>query len=236
MAATERGEQLILPVIVAHRGASGDAYENSPAAFRAAVAQGADGIELDVHATSDGQIVVHHDPELPGRGAIRSLPAREVLAHQLPNGEHIPLLSDVFSILGDRDVWVEVKAPGAADDSALLRALDAAPFPSRVAVHSFDHRIIARLGRLRPALSRGVLLVAYPVDPVAVMRAATATTLWQEWTMIDAELVEAVHATGRRVIAWTVNDEAAARELSRLGVDGLCGNHLDRLRRARDGA
>ena len=215
-------------MLIAHRGASGDAYENSPAAFRAAVAQAADGIELDVHATSDGAIVVHHDPELPGRGAIHSLPAGDVLAHQLPNGEKVPLLSDVFSILGDRDVWVEVKALDAAQD--------AAPFPSRVAVHSFDHRIIARLGRLRPALSRGVLLVAYPVDPVGVMRAASATTLWQEWTMIDAELIAAVHAAGGRVIAWTVNDEAAARRLTHLGVDGLCGNHLDLLRRAREAA
>jgi glycerophosphoryl diester phosphodiesterase len=223
-------------MVIAHRGASGDAYENSPAAFRAAVAQDADGIELDVHATSDDAIVVHHDAELPGRGAISSLPAREVLAHQLPNGERIPLLSDVFSILGDRDVWVEVKAPGPVDESALLQVLDAAPFPSRVSVHSFDHRTIARLGRLRPALPRGVLLVAYPVDPVAVMRAATAATLWQEWTMIDAELVEAVHAAGGRVIAWTVNDENAARRLTRLGVDGLCGNYLDRLRRAREAA
>ena len=223
-------------MLVAHRGASGDAYENSPAAFRAAVAQAADGIELDVHATSDGAIVVHHDPELPGRGAIRSLPAGEVLAHQLPNGETVPLLSDVFSILGDRDVWVEVKALDAASDGALLRVLDAAPFPRRVAVHSFDHRIIARLGRLRPGLSRGVLLVAYPVDPVGVMRAAGATTLWQEWTMIDAELTTAVHAAAGRVIAWTVNDEAAARRLTQLGVDGLCGNHLERLRRAREAA
>jgi glycerophosphoryl diester phosphodiesterase len=220
-------------MLIAHRGASGDAYENSPAAFRAAVVQAADGVELDVHATRDGAIVVHHDPDLPGRAAIRSLPAREVLAFQLPNGETIPLLQDVLPILGGRDVWVEVKALDPGDDPALLRVLDAAPFPSRLAVHSFDHRIIARLGRLRPSLSRGVLLVAYPVDPVGVMRAATATTLWQEWTMIDAGLIEAVHAAGGRVIAWTVNDEAAARRLTRLGVDGICGNHLERLRRGR---
>ena len=223
-------------MLVAHRGASGDAYENSPAAFRAAVAQRADGVELDVHATADGAIVVHHDADLPERGAIGALPAREVLAHRLPNGEPIPLLSDVLTILGDRDVWVEVKALDAAHDAALLRTLDAAPFPNRLAVHSFDHRIVARLGRLRPALSRGVLLVAYPVDPVAVMRAATATTLWQEWTMIDADLVETVHAAGCRVIAWTVNDEAAARQLARIGVDGLCGNSISLLRRAREAA
>jgi glycerophosphoryl diester phosphodiesterase len=62
------------------------------------------------------------------------------------------------------------------------------------------------------------------------MRAAGASVLWQEWSMIDADLVDAVHDAGGEVIAWTVNAQAAAEQLAALGVDALCGNYPDRLR------
>jgi hypothetical protein len=114
-------------------------------------------------------------------------------------------------------------------DAALLAVLDAGPFPARYAVHSFDHRITARLASRRAGLSLGALLSARIADSVGILRAAGATTLWQEWTMIDQELVEAVHGAGGRVIAWTVNDRAGAVRLGQMGVDGLCGNFPDRL-------
>jgi glycerophosphoryl diester phosphodiesterase len=215
--------------VIAHRGASGYAFENSPAAFREAVARGVDGVELDVHATADGGIVVHHDPVLTGGQPLDTLTLAVATSSPLPNGELVPSLAAVLSILGDRDVWVEVKSLPAAYDAALLATLDAGPFPARYAIHSFDHRITARLARLRPRLRLGALLSARVIDPVAVMRAACATTLWQEWTMIDRALVEAVHAAGGRLIAWTVNDRAVASRLGHLGVDGLCGNFPDRL-------
>lgn len=215
--------------MIAHRGASGYAFENSPAAFREAVARGVDGVELDVHATADGGIVVHHDPVLTGGEPLDTLTLAEALATKLSNGEPVPSLATVLTLLGNRDVWVEVKSLPRAYDDALLAVLDAGPFPARYAVHSFDHRITARLRARRPDLALGALLAARVIDPVAVLRHAGATTLWQEWTMIDRELVKAVHGAGARVIAWTVNDPAGAVRLASMGVDGLCGNFPDRL-------
>jgi len=215
--------------VIAHRGASGYAFENSPAAFREAVARGVDGVELDVHATADGGIVVHHDPVLTGGRPLDSVTLAEATSTVLPNGEPVPTLAQALELIGDRDVWVEVKALPPVFDARLLAILDAGPYPARYAVHSFDHRITARLGRLRPKLALGALLVARVVDPVAVLRASGATTLWQDWTMIDQALVDAVHAAGGRVIAWTVNDPAARAVLAHMGVDGLCGNFPDRL-------
>lgn len=215
--------------MIAHRGASGYAFENSPTAFREAVERGVDGVELDVHTTADGGIVVHHDPVLTGGKPLGSLTMIEATSAMLSNGELVPSLATVLTILGDRDVWIEVKSLPGAYDAALLAVLDAGPFPARYAVHSFDHRITARLARLRPTLPLGALLTARVIDPVAVLKAAGATTLWQEWTMIDGALVDVVHAAGARVIAWTVNDRSAAARLGHLGVDGLCGNFPDRL-------
>lgn len=218
------------PSVIAHRGASGYEYENSLAAFRRAVTLDADGVELDVHASRDGRLVVHHDPALPELGPISGLDLATIRAARLPNGEPVPLLSDVLDLVGDRDVWIEVKALAPAWDQALLAALDQGPVPHRYAVHSFDHRLVARLGQIRPGLRRGVLLSAYLADTVSAMQAVGATTLWQEWHLIDEDLVRTVHAAGLAVVAWTVNELADLRRLAQLGVDGLCGNYPDRIR------
>lgn len=218
------------PSVIAHRGASGYEYENSRAAFRRAIMLDANGVELDVHATRDGAFVVHHDPELPGAGPIALLTCAEARQVRIRNGELLPLLQEVLELVGDHDVWVEVKGLPPAHDCALLAVLDTGPAPERYAVHSFDHRIVRRLGEHRPALRRGILLSAYLDDPVGALQAVGATTLWQEWQQVDQELVRRVHEAGSQLVAWTVNDSGDIERLARLGVDGLCGNYPDRIR------
>jgi glycerophosphoryl diester phosphodiesterase len=190
----------------------------------------ADGVELDIHATRDGALVVHHDPEIPGAGPIALLTRAEARQVRIPNGETLPLLSEVLDLVGDRDVWVEVKTLPAMHDQALMETIDRGPAPHRYAVHSFDHRIIQRLGEARPGLRRGILLSDQVEDPLAAMRAVGATTLWQDWRRIDRELVSRVHDAGCTVVAWTVNEIGDLERLVRLGVDGLCGNYPDRIR------
>ena len=218
------------PSVIAHRGASGYEYENSRAAFRRAVMLDADGVELDVHATRDGAIVVHHDAEIPGFGPISLLSLAEARQVRLRNGETLPLLREILDLVGDRDVYVEVKSLPAAHDGALFEILDRGPAPGRYAVHSFDHRIIRRLGEARPSLRRGILLSAYLDDAVAAMQAVGATMLWQEWMVVDQDLVHRVHEAGCTIIAWTVNEIGDLERLVRLGVDGICGNYPDRIR------
>ncbi len=218
------------PIVIAHRGASGYEYENSRAAFRRAVMLDADGVELDVHATRDGALVVHHDAEVPGFGPIGLLSLSEARQVRLRNGETLPLLGEILDLVGDREVWIEVKTLPESHDGQLLAAIDQGPSPARYAVHSFDHRIVRRLGDARPGLRRGILLSAYLDDPVAAMRAVGATTLWQEWQQVDQDLVNRVHDAGFTLIAWTVNEIGDLERLARLGVDGLCGNYPDRIR------
>jgi len=220
------------PAVIAHRGASGHELENTLAAFRRAVELGADGIELDVHATRDGWLVVHHDATLATLGAIAELDAEAVRAHRLDNGEPVPLLAEALEAIGNRDVWVELKALDARFDEGLLHTLAHGPAPERYAVHAFDHRLVARLGRHRPSLRRGVLLSSYLLDPLAPLRATGASTLWQEQHLIDEALVQQVHAAGCTIVAWTVNLAEDIARLLRLGVDGLCGNYPERIRAA----
>jgi glycerophosphoryl diester phosphodiesterase len=218
------------PSVIAHRGASGYEYENSRAAFRRAVMLDADGVELDVHCTRDGGIVVHHDPAIPGVGPISQLSLAEAREVRIRNGESLPVLAEILELVGDREVWVEVKSLPQAHDRELLDILSSGPAPERYAVHSFDHRIVHRLGEAQADLKRGILLSAYLLDPVAAMRSVGATALWQEWDQVDEDLVTQVHDSGGTVIAWTVNELGDLDRMVRLGVDGLCGNYPDRIR------
>jgi len=223
------------PLVIAHRGASAYEVENSLAAFRAAAPRGADGVELDVHATTDGALMVHHDDVLPGTGRIPELTGAQARAHRLANGEPLPTLAEALHAVGPRlQVFVEVKSLPPRYDAALLEALDRGPNPRGYAVHGFDHRIVQRLGQARPALPRGVLSASYPVRPLVPLADAGATMLWQERPLIDRALVEAAHGAGARLFAWTVDLASDMERLAALGVDGLCTNVADVCRRVVD--
>ncbi len=221
--------------MIAHRGASAREVENSLAAFRAAGALGADAVELDVHATLDGALIVHHDEIIAGRDPIPRLTAKQVRALRLSNGEPVPTLPEALDAAGARlQVFVEVKSLLPEFDERLFDALAGGPNPSGYAVHGFDHRIVRRLGLERPALRRGVLSSAYLVRPLRALEDAGATTLWQERTMVDRPLADALHHAGMQLVAWTVDDPAEMRRLLEAGVDGLCTNHPDLGRQAVD--
>jgi glycerophosphoryl diester phosphodiesterase len=214
---------------IGHRGAPREFPENTLPAFERAIALGADAIELDVHVTADGVPVVHHDPELRPNASQRSAHAlatmtwSEVARVEVAPDVTVPSLEQVLAAVGDRaTVYVELK--GANAERATLEVIAAAR--THCAVHSFDHTAIARAAHWAPAIRRGILFDAYPHDVDAAMRDSSALDVWPEWTLIDAPLVERVHARGGRVIAWTVNTRAAAEQLVRLGVDGLCGDDV----------
>jgi glycerophosphoryl diester phosphodiesterase len=216
-----------MTLIVAHRGASAYEVENSLSAFRMAHAMGADGIELDVHVTADGLPVVHHDPVLDGR-PIRQLTRAAVADQHLPNGEPVPTLAEALAAIDPGlFVYVEVKALEPRDDHAFLAVLDSAPAPKRYHVHSFDHRIVRRLREHRSDLPVGVLSTSYPIRPAAQLEDASAETLWQQDSLVDAELIAAVHEAGARLVTWTVDDPARMGVLASLGADGICTNRPD---------
>ena len=220
--------------MIAHRGASGREAENSLAAFRLARDLGADGVELDIHTTTDGQLVVHHD-EMIGRHHIAHCSLAEVRQYHLKNGEPVPTLAEALAVIVPAmRAFVEVKGLAPKWDQRLYDQIDRCGAPERIAVHSFDHRIIHRLGDERPQLSRGVLSSSYPVHPARMMEDADAQALWQHAPLLDRVLVEKVHAAAGVVYAWTVDEPEAMDRLLAMGVDGLCSNHPDRARQAVD--
>jgi glycerophosphoryl diester phosphodiesterase len=206
------------PEIIAHRGASRERPENTLPAFARAAELGADAVELDVHLSRDGQLVVHHDPVVPGPSgptSIRSMTLGALRALPTPP----PTLGEVIATIGGQlRIYCELKGLGTA--AASVVALE--PLGALAAVHSFDHRMVADANRLNPAVARGVLETSYHVDPVSSLRPVDARDLWQHETLIDEALIAAVHAAHGRVIAWTVNAPGRACELAAWGIDGLC--------------
>lgn len=215
----------VRPWIIGHRGSPRDHRENTLRSFRRALEAGADAIELDVHGTADGAVVIHHDAvtnSRPGesgpRVAIATAPLLALQEIPIADGP-IPTLSELLSATpNDRAVFVEVKAKGI--EEAVVSVIRAAA--KRCAVHSFDHRVARRIREVAPEIPVGILQTSYPIDPVRPMHDAGARDLWQHWELIDSELIERVHADGGQVIAWTVNDGDVAQHLVRWGVDGIC--------------
>ena len=215
--------------LVGHRGAPREYVENTLPSFARAIELGADAIELDVHATRDGAVVVHHDPLLRDGRAIADLWVEETRRVTLADGSPIPILEEVLDLAGTRcRLYVEVKAPAAT--LAVTKVLRA--FGDRHAVHSFDHRVPRRVHDLAHGIPTGILLSSYPLDPEALLRGAGARDLWQHWEHVDEELVRRVHAIGGRVVVWTVNSPHAAAGLARLGVDGICTDLLPTVKEA----
>jgi glycerophosphoryl diester phosphodiesterase len=219
--------------IIGHRGSPREHRENTIASFRRAFADGADAVELDVHATRDGVIVVHHDAATnsrPGDSGTVAVIAESMLdaiqSIAVGSGgtggtERIPTLEALLeTVPRDSTVYVEVKAPRIeAEVVAVIRASGRA-----CAVHSFDHRVARRVHDIAPEIPVGVLQTSYPVDPLRAIYDAGARDLWQQWELIDEALVRLVHGDARRIIAWTVNSPDVARRLLDWGVDGICSD------------
>ena len=195
-----------------------------------AIELGAEAIELDVHGTSDGTVVVHHDPivnalDLAPR-AISELSHAELRRFHLSEGVEIPTLAAVLEAVGtDAMVYVEIKASGIEPLVVrIIREHDAS-----CAVHSFDHRIVKTVKSIFPAVRTGVLQVARHVDPIASLVATGAEDLWQEVSFIDEELVARAHSINAKVIAWTADDADQWETLRLIGVDGICTNRIAEL-------
>lgn len=207
---------------IGHRGSPRERPENTLPGFLLALEHGADAVELDVHSTADGQVVVHHDFDVAG-SAIAGRSWADLQGVELRDGARIPLLKDVLLAIGDRaTVYVELKGVGIEPAvAAVVRA-----FGRRAAVHSFDHDAIARCARDFPDIPRGILLDRHVTRPLeALSRAVGATKprdVWPHHSLVDRRFMDAANRHGLRVIPWTVNARELAARLAGIGVAGIC--------------
>lgn len=229
--------------VIAHRGASGEAPENTLAAFRRAMEIGVDAVELDVHLSADGVPVVIHESlldrttgvaglvkDLP-LAALRQLDAGRWFGERFA-GERIPTLVEALEMLRPVRVIVEIKNgpiyyPGIA--GRVADAVRAVGHPA-VTVSSFDHPVLLEVRALAPVLETAVLYFARPFDPVRLARDVGADILHPHWSYITPEVVAAARSAGLRVEAWVVDERTHLAHTVCLGVDGIITSYPDRLR------
>jgi glycerophosphoryl diester phosphodiesterase len=234
------------PRAFAHRGWHVDdlaGMENSLSSFRRAAREGYRYIETDVHATSDGEVVVHHDHTLDrttdGTGKVSELPWTEVRTARVGGREPIARLADVLEELPDTFFNIDVKADNAVEP--ILTLLRKAKALQRVCLASFSDNRLARLRRgggpdlltsMGPR-SAGALWAAgrIPFAGLAVRgQVAQVPRNQGRLTVVDRRFVDAAHKRALEVHVWTINDEADMRALLDIGVDGLVTDRPDVLR------
>ncbi|GAB4265907.1 MAG: glycerophosphodiester phosphodiesterase [Candidatus Promineifilaceae bacterium] len=229
------------PLIIGHRGASDEAPENTLAAFALAKEQGADGIELDVHLSADGKLVVIHDADLSrttnGTGFVSQYTLAELKQFDAGMGQQIPTLDEVFELCGPRFLYnIEVKDYGWRDkgtETAVADRIQSHNLESVCLVSSFNPLSVRRA---RKQLTR--------TTPVAVIRMNKGWMRYTHWLMPGAEadhphrkmVTEAYMAWAKKrgylVNTWTVNEPEEARQLARLGVNALITNCPALIRKA----
>lgn len=236
-------------LVFGHRGASAYAPMNTLSAFELAADQGADGIELDVHRTRDGHIVIVHDYTVDkttnGSGRITEMTLAQARALDAGSwfgdafrGAQIPTLDEVFESVGRRlYVNVELKTESRETDGLEQATADVITrhnMQRRVIVSSFNPLALARFRALLPDVPAGFLYDATMGDPLALMRAAglTVEALHPHHTLLDAGLMVLARTHGWWVNTWTVNDPARAVELRGVGVDIVMTDNPDTVRRA----
>ncbi len=214
-------------LVYAHRGASGEAPENTLRAFRRAIEAGSDGIELDIWPSADGVPVVIHDRDISrttdGTGMVDSLPLARLRELDAGDGESIPTLVEVLELVGERaTLYIEVKGAGCeAATLALLRQYPAV----RATMASFDADILRSVRSLDPDVEIWIIAMDAAEETLAVAAEVGATTLSLRHDGLTAGTVREVQAAGHRVAAWTVNDVGEAARLAGIGVVAICTDH-----------
>jgi len=241
-------------LVIAHRGASSIAPENTLVAFTKAIEFGAHIIELDVHQTKDSHLVVIHDGTVDrttdGKGRVSDLTVAEVRTLDAGSwfspefaGEKVPLLEEVFDTIPDSvSLLIEIKQgsdtyPGIEERVVrLVRSRNAA---ARVILKSFDDAVLNRLQMLAPEISRlKIIIMQIPVINVIIERGLHVGNILEydvqylqvHWFGISKSFVEKAHRKGYKVFAWDVHDEKRMREMIKKGVDGIETDHPQVLR------
>jgi glycerophosphoryl diester phosphodiesterase len=216
--------------VIAHRGASAAAAENTLPALRLARELGADWVEVDARLTSDGMVVLHHDAHLHDGRVIA-----EVASVELPPS--VPSLAEALEECEGMGVNIEIKnlpdEPGYDADHAVVDAVaglvQAYLGPERALVSSFNMDDVGRLQAVDSTVPCAWLFLEM-TDPASVVARAVAhdmTAIHPFERLVDGALVRRAHEAGLLVNVWTVDDPERMAELVGLGVDGICTNVPD---------
>jgi glycerophosphoryl diester phosphodiesterase len=249
--------KLPLPRAFGHRGSAGTHPENTLESFRAAAAMGASYVELDVHMTRDGEIVVAHDDHLARMcGLERAIPAMisaEVAAADAgrmftldgasfpfrDKGITVPRLADVLAAFPKLRFVIEIKQITPSMAAPMLKVIDRAGMRRNVLVASEHQQPLDEVRKLAPEiptnfsyLESGLFFQAMVAGGANYLPPGAALQIprkYDSWPLVTPESVEFAHRIGIEVHVWTVNEESEMTELLDMGVDGIISDFPRRI-------
>jgi glycerophosphoryl diester phosphodiesterase len=208
--------------------------ENTLRSFVAAQQAGLDLIELDLHLSKDGALVVMHDAEVDrttdGTGAIADKTLEELRALDAGRGERVPVFEEVLDAVRT-PLQAEIKDVAAA--RALAEVMQRRDLVSRVEVSSFHDEAVAEIARLVPGVRTALIASRYGTDVVERAREAGAATLCLNIRRLTLEVAEHARKADLRVIGWVVNTQDDLRLVRALQLDGATTDYPEIKRTAR---
>ncbi|AYN95150.1 glycerophosphodiester phosphodiesterase [Pseudomonas sp. LTJR-52] len=225
-----------MTVIYGHRGAKGEAPENTLASFEQCLQVGVTRCELDLHLSSDGELMVIHDPTLKRttgrRGKVAELPADTLVTYDArlagpswPRPCPIPRLEDLFEQVDFEHWQLEVKSASRVRAARTIKAIDELAkrfnLSDHITVTSSSREVLRALNRDTPWLQRGLVAEYAWLDPLKVAANYGCHLLALNWTLCTPERLLKAQRQGLHVSVWTVNEPSLMRRLIDFGADSL---------------
>jgi glycerophosphoryl diester phosphodiesterase len=209
------------PLLLGHRGARASRHipENTLASFELCLQQGCDGFEFDVRLSSDGQAVICHDATIGGM-KIENTDAKSLA---------LPMLEDVLREFS-RHAFLDIELKVAGLEALTLAELRRHPPQKGYVVSSFLPEVLAAVHDLDPGITLGFLCET--AEQLRGWRLAPAEWVVPQFGLTEGELVERVHAAGKRIMVWTVNRAERMREFAAWGVDAIISDETELLVRS----
>lgn len=221
---------------IGHRGAAGYEPENTLRSFKRALELGVDVIELDVHGTKDGKVVVIHDDTVDrttnGKGRVSDLTLAEIQALDAGQGERIPMLDEVLGMVAGRvPIDIEIKDEGLSREVAdiLNSRLSGGAKSDDFVISSFSENELAEAGRL---MDFKRILLVWGEDSRRSIATALNLRVWgigARASTVEEKFIKEAHEKGLKLLVWTVDGAAAIARFKSMGVDGIFSNFPDRL-------
>jgi len=216
-----------IPLVIAHRGDSSNALENSLESIRCALSLSVDMIEIDIRKSRDNGLYVMHD-KLTNRTAgknidIERATADKIAKVKLKNGEKVPTLAEVLAVVaGKCGLNLEIKSSGAGALTA--QYLLSSGYQGRILVSSFREDEVAAARQAMPLLPVSLIFDVFAVHTVASYKLQGYSVISLRKKTVSERLIAACHEQGLQVYVWTIDEEDEMRKFIEWGVDGIYSN------------
>ncbi|WP_163099394.1 glycerophosphodiester phosphodiesterase [Peribacillus alkalitolerans] len=237
-------------LIFAHRGSKGTHPENTLAAMQEAVRLGADGIELDVHLTKDGELVVIHDETVDrttnGTGKVMDFTLEELKKLDAGSwfsnefqGETIPTLKEVLQLLQGTEILLNVELKTDVIqyqeiEEKVLKDLEQFSYKDKAIISSFNHYSVQRIKQLDPEINIAILFVEILVEPWKYAASIGASALHVHTPVAYTEMSREAERNNFPLRVWTVNEEEDMKKLIGMNIDTIMTDFPEKALKIRD--